>query len=838
LAMERSISSANCETDIQWVGMLPWALAPARLVMRMSKPRLKEKRWNRNMEAALAQRWVSEGLYKFHLRTRKRIFSIDTPPPYPSGRPWSVGAAAHYSQIDMIARTARMQRHEVYFPIGIDRNGLPVELYTERLHEIDIHETPRERFIELCKHSLDDLEAEMISTMKTMGLSGDFSHYYRTDSEEYRRLTQASFIHLWKLGLIYEDTRPNNFCVDCGTTIADADIAYVEVPTTLFYIHFRLKERQGTVTIATTRPEFLCSCQAILVHPDDNRYRHLHGQHCIVPLYGREIPIIPNAAARQEFGTGVVMICSYGDSSDVRLFRELKLDEIVAIDTKGRMTEAAGKYSGLSIEEARKQIAKDLEEQGLIEKKENTMHRTPTCDRCDTPVEIVPMKEFYLKQIDFIPSVRKIAKRMIFHPEVHRQILYNWIDSVAIDWPISRRRIYGTEIPLWYCSNCGKPNVPEPGPYYRPWKDDAPFRSCQHCHASKGFASEERTFDTWFDSSISPLFISGYLRSEELYLKTFPVTIRPQAKDIVRTWLYYTLLRCHQLTGKPAFKHAWIMGFGVDESGERMSKSKGNVVDPIPLLAKYGADTFRFWNAAEASLGSDFRCSEQRIAGASKFLTKLWNLSRFISSFPRPTKARFTATDRWILSELSRLSERCLKGYEDFNFFIPSNEIRDFVWNLLAPHYAEMAKARAYNSDNAFSKTEQRAAWFTLHCCLRSVLILLAPICPYITDYLWRSIYSQRSIHTEPFLRPSKRLINRLDKVTTSLVEFNSTIWKFKKDHNIALNQPLAKVYASPRIRSMRSDLLAMHRIQDLRFGVPSDPGKIVMSQGETYVVS
>jgi valyl-tRNA synthetase len=806
------------------------------LVRWMGEPRLVEKRWSRTLEAEIAKKWKVERLYRFRSETRKKIFSIDTPPPYPSGRPWSVGAAAHYSQIDMIARTARMQGYEVYFPIGIDRNGLPVELYTERLHKIDIHETPREKFIELCRYSLDDLEAEMINTMKTMGLSGDFDHYYRTDSEEYRRLTQATFIQLWKEGLIYEDTRPNNYCVDCGTTIADADITYVELPTTLFYIRFGIKERQEAVTVATTRPEFLCSCRAILVHPDDSRYTNLHGLHCIVPIYGREVPIIPNTAAKQEFGTGVVMICSYGDSSDVRLFRELKLEEIVAIDNKGKMTDAAGKYSGLPIEEARKEIARDLEEQGLIQKKEDIMHRTPICDRCRTPVEIVPMKEFYLKQMEFLPSIRKIAERMVFHPEAHRQILYNWIDSVAIDWPISRRRIYGTEIPIWYCKSCGKPNIPEPGPYHRPWSSPPPFRVCQHCGADRGFIGEERTFDTWFDSSISPLFISGYMRSEKLYRKTYPVTIRPQAKDIVRTWLYYTILRCYQLTGKPAFKHAWIMGYGVDEAGERMSKSKGNVVDPIPLLEKYGADTFRFWNAAEASLGSDFRCSEQRIAGTSKFLTKLWNLSRFISSFPKPMKAHLTASDKWIVSELEMLRRRCLKGYEDFNFFIPSNEIREFVWNLFAPHYVEMAKARAYNSNHEFSNEDQRAAWFTLHHCLRSLLVLLAPICPYITDHLWRSIYSSRSIHTERFPRPSRRIIGRLDELTACLKEFNSTIWKYKKDNSMALNQPIARVYASKKLRSMARDLKAMHRIEDLRLGVPSGAEKILAKHGETYV--
>jgi valyl-tRNA synthetase len=806
--------------------------------MTEMEPKLREKRWTTAMEKELARRWENDDLYMFNMKTRKKVFSIDTPPPYPSGRPWSIGAAAHYSQIDMIARTARMQKHDVYFPIGIDRNGLPVELYTERTYNVDIHETSREKFIELCKHALDDLEAEMLGTMRTMGLSGDFDNHYRTDSEEYRRLTQATFIDLWKKGLVYEDTRPNNYCIDCGTTIADADIVYAELPTTLVYIRFKLKESEETVTIATTRPEFLCSCQAVLVHPDDNRYQRLHGLHCVVPLYKREVPIIPNNAAKMEFGTGVVMICSYGDTSDVRLFRELKLQEIVAIDTNGKMTDAAKEYAGLPVQEARQRITKDLESKELVERRESVMHRTPICDRSHTPVEIVPMKELYLKQLEFIPSIRKIAQKIKFHPEAHRQILSNWIDSVSIDWPISRRRIYGTEIPIWYCRNCGKPNIPASGPYYKPWRDNPPFQTCQHCYSKEGFAGEDRTFDTWFDSSISPLFVSGYLRSQTRYRKTFPMSIRPQAKDIVRTWLYYTILRCYQLTRKEAFKHAWIMGYGVDESGERMSKSRGNVIDPIPILEKSGADTFRFWNAAEVSIGSDFRCSEERIAGTAKFLTKLWNLSRFISSFSQPKRAHISSSDQWILSELNKLIERCLEGYDDFNFFIPSNALRDFIWNLFASHYVEMVKGRAYNNDYSFTQDDQKAAWFTLHWCLRTVLILLAPICPHITDYLWTSIYSSRSIHRETFPRAGRRRMKELEPVTNSLVEFNSTIWKFKKEKGMSLNQPLGRVYTSLRLRSMGNDLKAMHRIEDLRFGTPKDSERILSKGEETYIVS
>ena len=771
------------------------------------KPKIKEKRWNAELEKKIRKIWEKEKLFRFNLNSKKKIFVIDTPPPYPSGRPWHIGAVAHYSQIDMIARTARMLGFEVYFPIGIDRNGIPVEIYTEKKHGIKMHETPREKFISLCMHALDDLEAEMIEIMKSIGISGDFRNYYRTDSEEYRKLTQATFIKLWKKGLIYEATRPNNYCKSCKTTIADADIEYKEIPTKLVYIIFKIKETGKDLTIATTRPELLCSCQAIIVHPKDERYKLIQNKHAIVPLYEREVPIVPHKEAKMEFGTGAAMICSYGDFTDVRIFRQLRLKEIIAIDENGKMTEKAGKYAKLSVEEAREKIIKDLKEKNLILKIEEIMHRTPCCERCKTPIEIIPMKEFYLKQLPFVKTIKKLSKKIIFHPPQHRQILENWLNSISIDWPISRRRFYGTEIPIWYCKKCGKPNLPKPGKYYKPWKEKPPFKSCKYCK-SKEFEGEKRTFDTWFDSSISPLFISKYLRDEKFFKKTYPNTLRPQAKDIVRTWLYYTILRCYQLTGKLPWKHAWIMGYGVDEKGEKMSKSKGNVIDPLPLIKKYGADNLRFWNAQEASLGSDFRCSEQRIVGTSKFLTKLWNVARFISMFPQPKTAKLTKTDKWILAELNKLIEECLKGYEDFNFFIPSSKIREFVWNLFAPHYIEMVKARTYGQ--GFNKQEQKAAWFTLHTCLKTVLLLLAPITPFITDYLWRKLYSKKSIHLEEFPKPKWK--NKLTRLTKKLLEFNSSIWEEKKSRGISLKEGI-KARIPKSLKIFEKDLKAMHNL-------------------------
>ncbi len=771
-------------------------------------PKIKKKRWNPELEKKIRKEWDKEKIYAFNSNTKKKIFSIDTPPPYPSGRPWHIGAAAHYSQIDMIARTARMMGFEVFFPIGIDRNGLPVECYTEKKYKISMHETPREQFINRCIHALDDLEAEMIQIMKMMGLSGDFDNYYRTDSKEYRTMTQSTFIELWNRGLIYEDTRPNNYCIDCGTTIADAEIEYEELPTELIYIKFKLKNGKNII-IATTRPELLCSCAAIIYNPKDKKYKGLEGKHAIIPIYGREVPIMAHPYAKEEFGSGSVMICSYGDYSDVRLFRELDLKEIIAITSEGKMSKNAGNYKGLTIEDARKKIIGDLDKTGLIQKRERIMHRTPLCYRSKTPIEIIPMKEYYLKQLDFVLQLKKIVKNIKFFPERHRQILLDWINSLSIDWPISRRRYYGTEIPIWYCKDCGKPCLPKTGKYYQPWKDHPPFKKCPHCKSDKGFEGEDRTFDTWMDSSISPLFIARYNKDDNFFKKTFPSGIRPQAKDIIRTWLYYSILRCYQLMKKPAFERAWIMGYGVDEKGERMSKSKGNVVDPIPILEKYGGDIFRFWNAAEASLGSDFRYSDDRIEGSRKFLTKLWNISRFISMFPEPKRAELTTTDKWILSELNELIKRCMKGYDGFDFFIPANAIREFTWNLFAPHYIEMIKSRAYGE--GFNEKEQESAWHTLHLVLKNLLKLFAPIAPYITDYVWRELYGKKSIHEESFPRPEWKY--GLEKLTEQISGFNTKIWKIKKDSGMSLKAEI-KIKIPKSLDEFQKDLIRMHNIR------------------------
>ena len=771
------------------------------------EPKISEKAWNPELEKKILKQWEEEKIYDFV--PQEDNFTIDTPPPYPSGRPWHIGAAAHYSQIDMIARTARMAGKNVYFPIGIDRNGLPVELYTEKKHKIRMRETDREEFLNLCRNALDDLEAEMILIMKNLGISGDFANYYRTDSEEYRTLTQSTFIDLWRKGQIYLANRPNNYDWISGTTIADAEIIYEDLPTKLVYMKFKIKDTDQEIIIASTRPELVCACKTIIVNPKDERYTQYIGKKIIVPITNVEVELRTHHSAQQEFGSGAVMVCSYGDQNDVALFRELGLEEIVVIGLDGRMTKAAGEYAGLKPKQARTKIIEDLETNGLVEKIEDIIHRTPVSERSKIPIEIIPMEEYYLKQKESVEKIKKLGQEITFHPTMHKQILMNWLESINIDWPISRRRYYGTEIPIWYCKNCSEPYVPEPGKYYRPWNEKCPISNCTKCNSTE-FVGEERTFDTWMDSSISPLFVSKFNVDNEFFNKVYPAAIRPQAKDIVRTWLYYTLLRCEQLTGKKPWSEAWIMGYGLDEKGMKMSKSKGNAIDPLPLIEKLGADTFRFWSASEINHGYDFRCNEQKIESNKKFLSKLWNVSRFLSSFPVIESGTLTASDKWVLSELDNLVKECKKGYDEYNFFIPAIAIREFTWNLFAAHYIEMVKARAYGI--GFSDEERNGAIFTLHKTLSTILKLLAPITPFITEHLWKILYSKESIHKQKQVEPEN--IEIQSDITKEITEFNSKVWNEKKSQSLSLKDSI-KIEIPKILEPFKKDLKSMHNLVD-----------------------
>ncbi len=754
--------------------------------------KLPEKRWDKGHEKELYELWKKEKQFARPVVVPgKRMLVIDNPPPYPSGR-WHMGGAIHFSQIDMIARYFRMAHGRVWLPVGIDRNGLPIESRTEKDFGIRAHETPRRKFLELCKKKLDEYEHNIVNIMSLMGLSVDWDELYRTDSPEYRALTQATFIELWKKGLIYEANKPNNWCPGCKTTLADAEVEYRRERSGLHYIKFPLKGG-GHIEIATTRPEMLGACRAVIVHPTEGRFSKLAGKTAIVPLYGREVPVIAREEANPEFGTGAMMICSYGDQEDVRLFRELKLEETIVLDRDGKMNENAGKYRGMTAREAREAIVADLRKEGFLLKSEELEHNVPICWRSKDEIEIISIPELYLKQQDFVGEIRKMADRIKFHPPEKKQLLLDWIGAVNQDWPISRRRFYGTPVPIFYCPEHGA-WVPEPGRYYEAWEVELPCPKC-----GKPSPGDKRVLDTWMDSSISALWVSGYMRDDALFRESFPVFLRPQGKEIVRTWLFYTLLRVYQLTGKCAFEHVWISGHVVDAEGKKMSKSIGNVLYPEPLVEKYGADALRFQGAAEVKVGSDIRIAEERIQGASKFLQKLYNVARFISRFERAEKGELKPADRWILSELSRVVKAAREGYEQMDFFVPANSVRNFVWDLFASHYIEMVKHRAYEGDTG--------ALYTLHEVLDAILRLLAPITPFITDYLYRALYGS-SVHVQGMPEP----VLEEEHPTRAIVEFNERVWAAKKGQGKSLRDPI-EMAVPAELGDYRDDLVRMHNL-------------------------
>jgi len=791
------------------------------------KPKIKAKRWSPEIEEEIAELWEKESTFAYDRDSNKTFFTVDTPPPYASGTP-HMGFGLHYAQIDMVARYSRMKNQEVIFPMGVDRNGLPIEVQTEKEYGIVMRETPRDKFIDLCRQLLDKYEDQIINLARRLGLSC-FSfakdQVYRTDDPKYRQLTQATFVKLWKDDLVYQAKRPNNWCKTCGTTIADAEIEYKEIESTLSYIKFRVAETDQDFIIATTRPELLAACKAVLVHPLDQRYETIQNKTAIVPIYETKVPIISHVEAKMEFGTGAVMICSYGDYTDVRLFRELRLEPVEAISPEGKMTSAAGELEGLTTEEAREKILEMLKKKNLLVKSDSTMHRTPICWRSKDIVEFIAMPEYYLKQEEFVPDLLKLAEDMTWHPVNAKQFWLNWLNSISIDWPVSRRRYYGTELPLYYCNSCGEPIIAETENYIQPWRDPPPFDTCPYCSASEGFRGEDRTFDTWMDSAISPLYITGYLRDPELFQKAFPCGVRPQGKDIIRTWFHYTMLRVYQLTKQPAFKNAWISGMVVDEHGEAMHKSKGNIVNPVPLIEKYGSDAIRMWGSVEASLGSDIRYSTERLEGAFKFITKLWNIARFVSSFPivEDTDSFFlTPTDRLILAELNKVIKEA-KGEDEFDFHGTAVKVRSFIWNIFADHFLELVKSRCYNRDQIFSEEEMRGAWFTLHTVLQTVLKLLAPIIPFVTEKIWRDIYSpETSIHTQSYPNVNPDWEDELNLLSEPLFDLNGTIWKFKNEKNESLRAPISELWIPEDFEPLKNDLQYMHSVETLKFGNPT----------------
>ncbi|MEM4718248.1 MAG: class I tRNA ligase family protein, partial [Desulfurococcaceae archaeon] len=536
--------------------------------------------------------------------------------------------------------------------------------------------------------------------------------------------------------------------------------------------------------------------------------------------------------------TSLFMVCSYGYQSNVTIVTVLVLVPLVIINKDGLLTEESLFLAGLSIKEAREKAVNLLVEENYLVKKEKIKHSIPVCWRCKTPVQIVHAKEWFLKQLEFKDDLLKLIDKIEFKPGFHKVKLIEWIKNISTDWPISRDRYYATEVPVWRCKKCNAVLLPTPGRYYMPWRDPPPWDYCPNCGVHHEYLEGERkVFDTWFDSSISVLYVTGFMRNNELFEKALRNALRPQGVDIIRTWLYYTILRVYQLTGKPAFKWIRLSGMGLDEKGEAMHKSKGNVIDPEPVLAKYGADAFRYWAAISAKLGYDYRYSEAVVRTGFLFATKLWNIARYISSFPIPEIYKLRAIDKATLGLLSKLIMNVDNGYRELDVYIPITEIYQFTWNYFASHYIELTKSRAYNLDSKYDELEQRGVWFTLHYVLQNILIMLAPIMPYITDAIYRELYG-KTIHKERFPEPVKEYIEEPVELAIKAQEVNHAIWKYKKGKGLRLSDPIEKrIYIPVVVEQALDELIDLHKLKNVEIYIDRPSEKAIDIGGGVYII-
>ena len=757
-----------------------------------------EKKWQ--------EQWEEMKVYHFDFKSSKPVYSIDVPPRYASG-PLHAGHAVHYTHIDFAARYKRMRGFNVFFPLCFDVNGIPIEERVERQLNITRKDIDRHEFTKLCSEFADKNIKTMIEQFKILGESMDPSIYYQTDAEYYRRITQISFIELFKKNLIYKGKFPVNWCPRCMTAMADAEVTYKDNTTNLNTIKFYFKDPQPEsiekyhgiarddkglyIEIATTRPEMLPSCQIVAVHPTDERAPWLVDQVVIVPVFEKEVKIVEDEAVDPSFGTGLVMICTIGDKEDLNWVFKYKLPLEMSIDEEGKMTEICGPYQGLKIKDAKAAVIEDMKKKSLLIKQVPLDQNVGVCWRCKTPVEFINAKQWFLKTTDFKEMVLNSSNSMNWYPEFMKIRLEEWVNSLEWDWVISRQRYFATPIPIWECENCDEVVIARiEDCYCDPTIDKPPVEKCPSCGGN--LIGCEDVFDTWMDSSISPLYNSFWYRDDDNFKLLYPMSVRPQAHDIIRTWAFYTILRCNLLTGEKPFENIMMGGFILSEDGTPMHASLGNVIDPLKVINEYGTDAFRCY-AASCSLGEDNAFREKDVIRGKKLLRKLWNVIQFISqNIPkdiRPSQPlELTILDSWIITKFSKMVEQVTDQLDVFDYSQAMKQIEYFLWHEFADHYIEMVKAYIY-------KKEMKESYqFTLYMIGLGLLKLFAPFYPHITEELYVQIFKNAetvtSIHIAPW--PESISINEEDESIGELTKsYIAKVRSFKSNHGIPLNAPL-----------------------------------------------
>ncbi len=688
----------------------------------------------KEVEERLKNFWEKEKVYRFDSSKKGKVFSVDTPPPTVSGK-MHIGHAFSYSQQDFIARFRRMKEN-VFYPFGTDDNGLPTERLIEKTKKIKSKDMSRNEFIKLCLKSLKEITPDFIEDWKKLGISCDYDVYYSTIDGDSRKISQKSFIELFKKEEIYKKEFPTIWCPECQTPIAQAELEDKEESSLFSTLKFKCEDKE--ILIATTRPELLGACVCVFVNPEDKRYKELIGKKAKVPLFDFEVPIIADKSAEMDKGTGVLMVCSYGDKYDVDAINRQSLEPKLILEKDGKIKN--GKYEGLKVKEARKRILEDLKDADLIKEQKDISHVVNVHDKCGTDIEFLTTEQWFIKILDKKKKLIEEGRKINWYPEYMFKRYENWVEGLEWDWSISRERHFGIPIPVWNCE-CGEIIVAR--------EDELPIdplqikKKCPKC--GKNAKGEEKVLDTWATSSLTPQIASALVDGGV----KIPFSLRPQAHDIIRTWAFYTIVKSFMHENKIPWENVMVSGF-VTLKGQKMSKSKGNVIAPQEVLEKYGADALRFW-AGGSKLGEDLDYQEKDLVTGKKLITKLWNASKFVfmnlEDYSGRKPKKLEKVDELFLNELNKLIKDCTKYFEEYEYSKVRQEVERFFWSMFCDNYLEIVKKRIYNEEG----DKKKSAQYVLYESLLNILKLLAPIMPFVTEEIYQKYFKkdvgEKSIH-------------------------------------------------------------------------------------------
>lgn len=845
----------------------------------MARP-IPEKPQLEGLEATWSSHWDSEGTYRFDreqglAKGSDGVFSVDTPPPTASGS-LHIGHVFSYTHMDLQARYQRMRGKEIFYPMGWDDNGLPTERRVQNYYGVrcdpalpyDPDFTPpyergeagkntqqlpisRRNFVELCETLTVEDEQQFEDLWRALGLSVDWSLSYRTIDDHSQRTAQRAFLRNLERGEAYQSDAPTLWDITFRTAVAQAELEDREQPAAYHRVRFHGPEAGDSVTIVTTRPELIPACVALVAHPDDERYQHLFGHSVTSPLFGVSVPVKAHHLAQQDKGTGLAMVCTFGDVTDVVWWRELDLETRPILGPDGRVLadmpavitaeEAKAHYEqlvGKTVFSAKAQMVEMLRESGdLLAEPEAITHPVKFFEKGDKPLEIVTTRQWYItngsRDEQLKARLIQRGKDVEFHPDFMRVRYDNWVGGLSGDWLISRQRFFGVPIPVWYRIDTDgevqREEVITPDESSLP-VDPASMPAPGYTEDQRGkpggFVGEADIMDTWATSCLTPQIAGGWEEDPELFDLVFPYDLRSQGQDIIRTWLFSTVLRAELEHGSIPWKHAGISGFIVDPDRKKMSKSKGNVVTPQAMLDDHGSDAVRYW-AASSRLGTDaaFDPTNPKVIKIGRRLAiKVLNASKFAYSFPGKGGAVTEALDLDMLHQLGAVIEEATTAYEQFDHARALEVTETFFWSF-CDDYLELVKNRAY-ADEAEAEQgnpAQQSAISALRIALDAMLRLFAPVIPFATEEVW-SWQHEGSIHQAPW--PSVGELGLGDNTHPGVYSLASealiVIRRAKTDRQLSQRAPLKRVaLAAPELLShAASDLQALGHIEALELSV------------------